>query len=94
MTKQQFHCFHLQERVGKQNYLLLSERLLQEYLCVSFATVESMRLQFARFNQEVLRTEVLSVLEDAISNNEDTRAGKRVICPRSIHNSYRHRFCR
>ena len=94
VTKLQFHCYHLHDRVGRINYLLLAERLLQEYVCVSFATVESLRLQFARHNQDVLRTEVLSNLQDAVSSEVDTRAGKRVICPRSIHNSFRHRFSR
>ena len=90
----QFHSYHLQERKDKVNFLLLGERLFQEYLCVSFATIENMRLQFAKHNQEILRTEVLSNLQDAVGANEKARAGKRIICPRSIYNSYRNRFSR
>ena len=61
---------------------------------MSFATVENMRLQYAKYNQDVLRTEVLSHLQDAVSSNDDTHSGKRIICPRSIYNSYRNRFSR
>ena len=93
MTKLQFHSYHLQDRRGKTNYLH-GEHLLQEYLCMSFATIENQRLQYAKHNQDILRCEILSNLQDAIANDQNSRVGKRVICPKSIHNSYRNRFCR
>ena len=95
ITKLQFHCFLLHDRDGETNFLLKAERLLQEYLCVSFATIENQRLQYAKNNQDILRCEVLSSLQDAVDSSDGScRVGKRVICPRSIHNSQRNRFCR
>ena len=95
ITKLQFHCFHLHERLDSFNYLLCAERLLQEYICVSFATIENLRLQFAKYNQDILRSEVLSNLQDAmLASDGDSRVGKRIICPRSVYNSQRNRFCR
>ena len=95
VTKLQFHSFLLHERESAFNYLLRAERLLQEYICVSFATIENMRLQFAKFNQDTLRSEIFANLEDSVNSSDcDNRIGKRVICPRSIYNSQRNRFCR
>ena len=54
-----------------------------------------MRLQFAKFNQDTLRSEIFANLEDSlVASDSDNRIGKRVICPRSIYNSQRIRFCR
>ena len=95
ITKLQYHCFYLHERHGSVTYLLYAERLMQEYLCVSLATIENLRLQFAKYNQDILRTEVLNNLQDAIASSEcDGCLGKRIICPKSIYNSQRSRFCR
>ena len=94
VTKLQFHCFHLHDRVGSINFLLFGERLFQEYLCITFASIENQRLQFARYNQEILRSELYGSLQDAVSNDHESRVGKRVICPKSVQNSFRNRFCR
>ena len=95
ITKLHYHCFYLHDRQGSTNYLLYVERLLQKYLCGSFATIENLRIQFAKYNQDILRAEVLCNLQDVISSSDgDARLGKRIICPKSIYNSQRCRFCR
>ena len=95
VTKQQFHSYYLHQRSNSRNFLLLAERLLQEYMCMSFVSVENQRLQYARNNQDILRAEVWASLQDAVSSSDGTvRAGKRVICPKSLYNSPRSRFCR
>ncbi len=61
----------------------------------SFAAVENMRLEYAKHNQETLRSEIYANLEDAISSSDSgVRLGKRVICPKSVFNSFRNRFSR
>ncbi len=96
LTRQQFHCFHLHDRVVGTNDLLKCERLFQEYLCVSSAPVENIRLQYVKHNQDVLRSDLYANLQDAVrsSDNSRVRVGKRIICPKSIFNSFRNRFAR
>ncbi len=95
VTRQQFHAYRLHDRSNRDNFLLKTELLFQEYLCLSFASVENMRLNYARFNQKTLRCDLYANLEDAVRKSDgNLRAGKRVICPKSIFNSYRNRFSR
>ena len=80
ITKLQFHCFYLHERLDLFYYLLCAQRLLQEYIFVYFATIENFRLQFAKYNQDILRSEVLSNLQDAmLASDADSRVGKPII---------------
>ena len=60
------HCYRINERPGQNiDHFFRAEGLLQEHVCIASASVESQRLSFARFNQDILRSEVLSFLNDA-----------------------------
>ena len=97
MSLQKYHCFQINEHPGSNRAVLFkAERLFQEYLCISFASVENQRLKYARFNQDSLRSDVLANLEDAVLAADASvgKLGQRKICPKSITGSYRNRHAR
>ena len=45
-------------RHGETNYCLLSGRLFQEYVCLSFAKAEQQKLNYVEMNQKELRSDI------------------------------------
>ena len=67
LTALQFYRYHMQVRCTF-NTLLKSRRLYQEWLCDMWSKIEGSRLKLIKNNQEQLRVEQYSGLQDALSN--------------------------
>ena len=57
VTPREFFAFHINMRNYYSDFLFRGGRLFQEYLCITFATMESQRLKYIRFNQKALRAD-------------------------------------
>ena len=76
MSLQRYHCFLLNERCNSYRaHIFKAERLFREYVCIAFASIENQRLKYARFNEDLLRSDVYANLEDAVIE-ADTSVGK------------------
>ena len=95
VTPREFFAFHLNMRDYYSDFLFRGGRLFQEYLCIAFATMESQRLKFIKFNQKSLRADsyknIKEVLDervpmtDKILPGDDTlKFGRKVILPSSF----------
>ena len=65
LTAMDFYRFHMQVRNGF-NTLLKSRRLYQEWLCDMWSKIEGSRLKFIKNNQDQLRVDQYSGLQDAL----------------------------
>ena len=87
----QFYRYHLQVRNSSFNTLQRACRLGQEYLCDQYSKIEASRLKFLRENQDQLRVELYSGLQDALSKaraeksgqSEATKIGQMIVLPSS-----------
>ena len=87
LTLLQYYAYRLQERPGEDDSLLRAERLLQEFICMAFARVETQRLLYLALNQRTIRAELYQRLEDALPGDAEAeqagevRLGQRKILP-------------
>ncbi|KAF0303246.1 hypothetical protein FJT64_024766 [Amphibalanus amphitrite] len=91
LTLTQYYAYRLQERPGMDDTLLRGARLLQEYVCMAFARVETQRLLWAARNQQAIRADLYQRLEDALpadalaeQREGEQRLGRRIILPASF----------
>ena len=89
-----FYIFHLMVRQDSFNALHRCGRLFQEYLCDQYSKIEGARLKFLRDNQDQLRVEQYSGLQDHVahmqSGTEDAqRVGQMIVLPASFTGSPR-----
>ncbi|KAF0308282.1 hypothetical protein FJT64_020477 [Amphibalanus amphitrite] len=91
LTLTQYYAHRLQERPGMDDTLLRGARLLQEYVCMAFARVETQRLLWAARNQQAIRADLYQRLEDALpadalaeQREGEQRLGRRIILPASF----------
>ena len=78
-------------RPANDDSLLRAQRLLQEYMCMAFARIETQRLVYFARNQAQIRAEVYSNLHDAMAGDAENMAaevdegqpavGRRLILP-------------
>ncbi|KAE8260490.1 hypothetical protein A4X13_0g301 [Tilletia indica] len=81
VTLEMFHAFHLHDR-GLFSTLLHARNLLQEYVVDAWTMIEQDRANWQRNNQDKLRAEVYSGLQDALITGQDLNAvGRRTILP-------------
>ncbi|CAD6943624.1 unnamed protein product [Tilletia controversa] len=84
VTLDQFHAYHLHQRQHFST-LFFSNTLLQEWLVDAWVVVEQNRISFLNFNQDLLRREVYSGLQDALISGADLHGiGTRTILPSSF----------
>ena len=89
-----FYVFHLMIRPASFNALHRCGRLFQEYLCDQYSKIEGARLKYIRDNQDTLRVEQYSGLQDHVasmqSGGEDVKkVGQMVVLPASFTGSPR-----
>ena len=60
LTPRDFTAFHLHQRpsTAQRESLFYGSRLFQEYLCMSYAKVETQRLEYLRFHQKEIRADL------------------------------------
>ena len=66
VTPREFFAFHLNMRDYYSDFLFRGGRLFQEYLCIAFATMESQRLKFIKFNQKSLRADSYKNIKEVL----------------------------
>lgn len=87
-----FIAYQIQERGPLLDTLLKGERLFQQFLVDSYATLEEDRLDYIRKNQTNLRSEIYKGIYDAISKGDSdaNNVGQKVILPSSYTGSTRY----
>jgi hypothetical protein len=86
VTLSEYYAFYLQQRPNQGMLLLMSGHLSLQFWVDAWTCVEQNRLNWIRYNQGKLRTELYSGLQDALERG-DTRTeqvGKRIIVPSSF----------
>ena len=83
LTCNKFYKYRLQMRHGETNYYLLSGRLFQEYVCLSFAKAEQQKLNYVEMNQKELRSDIYQNIADHMTSADVDRLGRSVILPAS-----------
>ena len=66
VTPREFFAYHINMRNYYSDFLFRGGRLFQEYLCIAFATMESQRLKYIRFNQKALRADSYKNVKDVL----------------------------
>lgn len=86
VTLREFLAFRMQERNLEHGNLVNTGRLFQQFVVDCYTMVESQRLSFIRNNQNVIRSDVLSGLKEAVNRGDirPSSVGKRVILPPSF----------
>ena len=98
LTAMDFYSFHLMVRNSCFNTIHRSGRLYQEYVCDMYSKVEGARLEYLRNNQDKLRVELYSGLQDALAQNESgkgsevERVGQLIVLPASFTGSPRYMY--
>ena len=57
-TCNKYYSYRLQQRPGETNHYLLAGRLLQEFVCLSFAKAEQQKFNYVEMNQAKLRADL------------------------------------
>ena len=85
-------------RQNSFNTLHRAKRLAQEYICDMYCKIEGARLKFYRDNQDKLRVDLYSGLQDALSmqttgtETETERLGQMIVLPASHTGSPRYMY--
>ncbi|KAL5579704.1 hypothetical protein UlMin_012146 [Ulmus minor] len=79
----EYYCYKLQIRSIYKSILLLSGRLLQQYVVDIYVKLETQRLDYVRNNQAEIRAELYQGIIDSIhiGENQGSKVGKRIILP-------------
>ncbi|XP_018631435.1 uncharacterized protein [Nicotiana tomentosiformis] len=82
----EYYCYKQQMRENKENGVLHFGRLFQQYSVDEFIKVETQRLDFASFNQDLFWVDVLQVLFDILKlgEREASKIGKQNFLPTSF----------
>ncbi|KAF5461688.1 hypothetical protein F2P56_017766 [Juglans regia] len=77
----EYYCYKLQIRENVRSILLLSGRLLQQFVVDMYVKIETSRLDYFRNNQQHIRSEVYQGIVDTITLGETnaSNVGKRII---------------
>ncbi|KAF9535908.1 hypothetical protein EC957_001489, partial [Mortierella hygrophila] len=68
ITMMDFFAYRLQYRIGDSSeYMFRSRRLFQQLMVDMFCTMDMNRLNFLKHNQQTLRIELYSGLQDAVN---------------------------
>ncbi|XP_070037633.1 uncharacterized protein [Nicotiana tomentosiformis] len=66
----EYYCYKFQMRDNKENIILYSGRLFQQYSVDEFIKVETQRLDFSSFNEDLFRVDVLQGIVDILRLGE------------------------
>ncbi|XP_057811704.1 uncharacterized protein LOC131025943 [Salvia miltiorrhiza] len=86
LTLREFLAFRMQDREDEGQQLLLSRRLLQQFIVDGYTMMETQMLQWIRYNQPSLRSERYNNLNDSKNkgNTDSSCVGKPLILPSSF----------
>jgi hypothetical protein len=86
LSMNMFYKYQLHERLGQYGLIFRADRLFQQYVVSVYCTLEQDRLDFARANQNKLRSDCLSGICDAIAKGDHfgREIGKKIILPSSF----------
>ncbi|CAF2154317.1 unnamed protein product [Brassica napus] len=92
MTMREYYAHQIQTRPSEGMTIIISGKLLHQYIVDAFTATEQERLRFIRLNQKQLRAELYQNVCDAMeSGDTDARkVGKKVILPSSFTSSPRY----
>ncbi|XP_022847664.1 uncharacterized protein LOC111370209 [Olea europaea var. sylvestris] len=79
----EYYCYKLQIRCVNNCILLHAGRLLQQYVVDIYVKIETVRLDYFRNNQKVIRAELYRGIVDSVQNgeNKDYKIGKSLVLP-------------
>ncbi|XP_042954753.1 uncharacterized protein LOC122291181 [Carya illinoinensis] len=82
----EYYCYKLQIRENVRSILLLSGRLLQQFVVDMYVKIETSRLDYFRSKQQHIRSELYQGIVDTITLGEAdaSKVGKRIILPSSF----------
>ncbi|XP_062088611.1 uncharacterized protein LOC133795174 [Humulus lupulus] len=82
----EYYCYKLQIRENVRSILLLSGRLLHQFLVDMYVKIETSRLDYFRGKQQHIRSELYQGIVDTITFGETnpSNVGKRIILPSSF----------
>ena len=83
VSAMEYYCYRFMQRDGL-NVVLRGCHLFQQYVVDACAKIEQQRLDFIRFNQSNLRSDIYSGVADAVLANDGDRAGRRIVLPASF----------
>ena len=83
VSAMEYYCYRLMQRHGF-NVIQRCGRLFQQYVVDACAKMEQSRLNYLRFNQNNLRSDIYSGVADAVLANDGDRAGRRIVLPASF----------
>ena len=86
MTMREFYAYQIQTRPTEGMTIIMSGRLLHQYIVDAYIATEQERLRFLRLNQKKLRAELYTNVCDAvqIGDTDARQLGKRIILPSSF----------
>ncbi|KAL7607546.1 hypothetical protein Lser_V15G15147 [Lactuca serriola] len=86
LTNNMYYSYQIHERRGVYSLILHAQRLFQQYLVDAYTCIEQSRLDYIEHHQQLLRSEYISGVYDALSRGDtDSRViGKRVFLPASF----------
>ncbi|CAJ2678283.1 unnamed protein product, partial [Trifolium pratense] len=90
----EFMAFRIQERKKEFGNIVFSRRLFQQFVVDCYTMIEAQRLSFIRENQDKIRSDVLSGLQEAVDRGDvdASTVGKRIILPDSFTGGPRYMF--
>ncbi|GAU22698.1 hypothetical protein TSUD_138210 [Trifolium subterraneum] len=90
----EFMAFRIQERKMEFGNIVFSKRLFQQFVVDCYTMIEAQRLSFIRENQDKIRCDVLSGLQEAVDRGDVDAScvGKRIILPDSFTGGPRYMF--
>jgi hypothetical protein len=90
----EFMAFRIQERVVEFGTILYAKRLCQQFLVDVYSMIESQRLSYIRDNQDVIRSDILAGIQEAVESGDlrATSVGKSTILPDSFTGGPRYMF--
>lgn len=86
VTPREFYSYTIQQRLSEGQTLVRGGKLFHQYLVDAFTSIEGMRLDYIKHNQEKLRSEVYGGIVDAVhrGDRDASDVGKRIILPSSF----------
>ncbi|GAU50322.1 hypothetical protein TSUD_409250 [Trifolium subterraneum] len=90
----EFIAFRVQDRTVEYGNIVLSRRLFQQFVVDCYTMIESLRLKFIRENQQTIRCDILSGLQEAMDRGETdpSNVGKKIVLPASFTGGRRYMF--
>jgi hypothetical protein len=96
VAMREFISYRIQDRNDEYGNIVLSRRLFQQFVVDCFTMLETQRLNFIRKNQQTIRCDILSGLQEALTNgeNDSSSLGRKIVLPASFTGGTRYMFDR